>query len=89
MTAKERLQNAIFLIFQRIEQECDHNGRFKKKTNLRMEKEEKRQKEKTRQTLGKTSRRWKENGTRKHVFENFFKKKKKQEKREKNTKRTK
>ena len=72
MTAKERLKNAIFLIFQRIEQECDHNGRFKKKTNLRMEKEEKRQKEKTRQTLGKTSRRWKENGTRKHVFENFF-----------------
>ena len=88
MTAKERLKNAIFLIFQRIEQECDHNGRFKKKTNLRMEKEEKRQKEKTRQTLGKTSRRWKENGTRKHVFETFFLKKKNKRK-EKNTKRTK
>ena len=50
-----------------------------------MEKEEKRQKEKTRQTLGKTSRRWKENGTRKHVFEKKIKNKRK----EKNTKRTK
>ena len=41
MKAKERLKNEIFFIFLRIEQQCDHNGRFKKKTNLRMEKEEK------------------------------------------------
>ena len=73
MKAKERLKNAIFFIFLRIEQQCDHNGRFKKKGKLENGKrrKEKREKEKTRQTLGKTSRRWKENGTRKHVFENF------------------